>query len=1372
MVARFRWLGLFCLAGLACAAADRLPAFPGAEGAGAFTPGGRGGDVYRVTNLNDSGPGSLRYGIQNAKGPRTIVFDVSGTIVLASPLSVNKPYLTLAGQTAPGEGITVSGWTTSVSNTHDVIVRYMRFRAGDVNCPKMQGDTLDVDRSTDVILDHVSASWSIDEALSVTDADRTTVQWSFITESLNQSCHEKGEHGYGSLIRYGAGTLTFHHNLYAHNHSRNPRVGDNITLDFVNNVVYDYGLHGGEAGYSGAADEGTTRVNYVGNYVIAGPNTDASRRSRAFHGGSANTLVNQAGNLIDGNLNQIRDGVDTGWNMFVAPYTPQPARFGVPEVRTTGAAAAYRRVLDSAGSSLVRDAVDLRLVSEVEQDGGKVINSQNDVGGWPELKSGPAPKDTDGDGIPDAWELAYGLNPADPSDGPAITASGYSSLELYLNDLIAPGAGGSVIVDDAFADGDSQNQDLPGSLRVFNGRTNNIRTDQTGSVTFDVRPAGTSSEAFWAYFTDAGSPVVLGVGDKLSVSVTFSVSGFLANGADIRWGVLDSLGTRNTTNLSGGMNDSTFVGDPGYGLDFYASGAGNPFVLGRRTVLSSANVFNSFGDFATIPGSGAMSRQPLSDGTPYTLTYSIERLRQTETRLSATVTGGNLDGLTYSGVESAATPATSFDYFAFRIGGTSFASKIAFTRLLVEYLPAAPIIVSQPQPSSLTVQVGSNVTLAIAASGSSLEYRWRKDGQLITGNDSAAAPTLNLMNVQTSDAGAYTATVSNAGGTVTTRPVTLRVSVTPVLPAPAITSQPASVTVVLGGTATLTVAATGDGLLYQWFRNGSLIPGVAAASLTISNAQVSDSAAYAVVISNTSGSIASVAATVLVVSPGAFTGLYPYPGYTNACIDYQLGIEYDRPVKAGRSGRIRVFDAAGASVDAIDMAANPQTRVIGGVPFSYSPVIVSGNRALITLHGSLAYGQQYKVVVEPGVLLDADGAPVAGLDESDGWSFTTRSAGPAADASAITVGGGGQSDFCTVQGAIDFVPVNNTQPVTITVSPGTYNEIVYVPSSKPFITVRGVDRDATVIQYANNNSRNPSTVGRALFGVDAASFTLQDITVVNTTPKGGSQAEAFRGNNQRILLNRVTLKSYQDTLLLQGAGMVNDSYIEGDVDFMWGAGAVFIQNSELKGLSSGGYYTQIRNGKGQNGYVFLNSKLTGAGGVSGMYLSRIDPGVYPSSQVVFINCAMGPHIDPAGWMLNNATTAPDLRFWEYGSKTLEGAPLDVTRRAPFSRQLTAAEAAQWNDPAFVLGWSPVNLTAAATDSGVRVRWTGSQASAAWIGVYEPGSADSAPLARASITGASGTLELPIRTSEPSFEVRMFTGNGKRAATSNRVAVRR
>jgi pectin methylesterase-like acyl-CoA thioesterase len=288
----------------------------------------------------------------------------------------------------------------------------------------------------------------------------------------------------------------------------------------------------------------------------------------------------------------------------------------------------------------------------------------------------------------------------------------------------------------------------------------------------------------------------------------------------------------------------------------------------------------------------------------------------------------------------------------------------------------------------------------------------------------------------------------------------------------------------------------------------------------------------------------------------------------------------------------------------------------------------------------------------------------------------------------LTVAADNSGDFCTLQSAIDFVPANNTIPVTITVRKGTYNEINYIASNKPFITIRGEDRNNTIVQYPNNANLNAGN-SRAMFGIDAPDFTLENMTLWNTTPKGGSQAEALRTNNVRTLINHVNLKSFQDTVFMNGTALVNDSYIEGDVDFMWGNGAIYFQNSELRSVSSGGYYTQIRNGQGQFGNVYVNCKLTASDGVTGDYLARIDPTVFPYSQVVYINSQMGPHIAPVGWLLNNSNSAPNVQFWEYHSTDFNGRPVDVSQRLGVSRQLTDAEAARFLDPAYVLnGWKP------------------------------------------------------------------------------------
>lgn len=939
--------------------------------------------------------------------------------------------------------------------------------------------------------------------------------------------------------------------------------------------------------------------------------------------------------------------------------------------------------------------------------------------------------------------------------------------------------GQRTILDDTFADGNSQNQDLANnSVFLFNGRTNNIRREQPGSVTLDMTPAGTGSEAVWAYFTPAGSPVTLGIGDKLTVAVTFSLTGFANNGQDIRWGVFDSLGTRNTTNLGGGQNDATFINDTGYGLQFYGSGPGTPFVLGRRTVLTNANVFNNFGDFATIAGEGPNARQALQDNTRYTLSYTIERVSATATRLNVVVTGGTLTDYTYTGTETSSAPLTSFDYFAFRVGGTNFARTMSFHEVKVVYSPAPPVITAQPQLSSLTVQVGSSVTLSCGAAGSEIAFQWLRDGRPIAG---ATSSTLTLDSVQLADTGSYTARISNAGGSVTSNAVTLKVSTSPVLPAPKVSRQPASTQITLGESGTLSVDATGAGLVYQWFKNGSVIPNANGPQLVLSNVQIADTGSYFVVISNESGSIASAAAGVLVVSALRATAISPWNGQPEACVDKPLSIEFDQPVTAGKSGRIRIANAAGEVVDTIDLAASPQSRILAGVPYNYFPLLIDGRTVTIYPHQQLAYGETYTVSLEPGVLTDAAGAPYSGLDDPAVWRFRTRATAPRTGLSAITVAGDGTGDFCTIQGAVDSLPATNTTPVTITLRRGTYPEIVYIPTGKAFITVRGEDRDQTVIAYPNNNNLNPATATRPTFAVDAPDFTLENLTIWNTTIKGGSQAEAFRSSNRRVLLNRVNLRSYQDTALIQGTGFVTDSYLEGDVDFMWGGGAVYWQNCELRGLSSGGYYTQIRNGQGQAGNVYVNSRLTAPDGVTGMYLARIDPGVFPYSQVVWINVAMGPHIIPAGWLLNNATTAPNVQFWEYRSTDLAGAALNVSARAPFSRQMTAQEAAQWSDPAFVLGgWVPytVNTVSSAVAAGatLAVNWSAAQGHSAkdWVGLYDEGAPDTQPLAWFYI-GAPNTgrtnFTAPARAGR--FEVRAFLNDGfTRAAVSNVVTVTR
>lgn len=415
-------------------AALPVPAFPGAEGFGRFAQGGRGGQVFLVTTLEDYArreppiPGSLRAACA-AQGPRTIVFAVSGTMHLKESLRITEPFVTIAGQTAPGDGICLADHDLSIRDTHDVIVRYLRVRPGDVAQKEL--DALSVYRSQNVIIDHCSVSWSSDETLSVTGEGCTnvTVQWCFITESLNRSVHAKGEHGYGSLIRTD-GDVTYHHNLYAHHKTRCPRPGTYGSerggcLEFVNNIIYDWRS---PAGYT---SEDKATMDYIGNFLRRGPST--TDKGRIFSVGGQGTTLYLAGNVLEGDDAGLNDNWKWIAHAELATRSAVPVTNGT--VRAEPATIALERVLAEGGASRPRrDAVDERIVREVRTGGGRIIDSQAEVGGWPELRSTVPPADADRDGLPDDWERRHGLDPQNAADGAHdADADGYTTLEEYLN---------------------------------------------------------------------------------------------------------------------------------------------------------------------------------------------------------------------------------------------------------------------------------------------------------------------------------------------------------------------------------------------------------------------------------------------------------------------------------------------------------------------------------------------------------------------------------------------------------------------------------------------------------------------------------------------------------------------------------------------------------------------------------------------------------------------------------------------------------------------------------------------------------------------------------------------------------------------------
>lgn len=463
-------IGILCCCCSLSSIGQTQLAFPTAEGYGKFTVGGRGGKIYEVTNLNDSGEGSLRAAVE-AKEPRTVVFRVSGTIDLKSNLDISNPYITIAGQTAPGDGICLKRYPLMI-RASEVIIRHIRVRLGDE--AGVAADAISSRYNTNVILDHVSASWSVDETLSLYHCENVTVQWCLVAESMYHSKHGKGTHGFGGI--WGGNRSSYHHNLLAHHTSRNPRFASGVGhTDYRNNVIYNWGYnsaYGGENQQKGSEKFIFSTLNMVANYYQPGPAT--VKRQMSYRVVSPSSRAGDADygkwhvadNFMQGNAEVTADN----WNGGVQANNGQPqpesfvSKFKLDQpwdampITQQSAQAAYQSVLDNVGATLPRrDVVDSRIIAETRSGNATyegpaykekyaknlkdssaktgIIDSQTDVGGWPELKSAPAPADTDHDGMPDEWEMQHKLDPKNPEDRNQVAPDGYTMLEKYLNGI-------------------------------------------------------------------------------------------------------------------------------------------------------------------------------------------------------------------------------------------------------------------------------------------------------------------------------------------------------------------------------------------------------------------------------------------------------------------------------------------------------------------------------------------------------------------------------------------------------------------------------------------------------------------------------------------------------------------------------------------------------------------------------------------------------------------------------------------------------------------------------------------------------------------------------------------------------------------------
>jgi hypothetical protein len=609
-------------------------------------------------------------------------------------------------------------------------------------------------------------------------------------------------------------------------------------------------------------------------------------------------------------------------------------------------------------------------------------------------------------------------------------------------------------------------------------------------------------------------------------------------------------------------------------------------------------------------------------------------------------------------------------------------------------------------PTSQTVITGNNATfIASVSANPAATISWTRNGVTVPGANSSS---LTVTNAQYpgDDQANYCITASNACGTNT-----VCATLTVIVP-PTITNQPASLVVTNGQQASFTVVAGGvPSPSYQWNFGGAPISGAGNSSALTANLVIpavtpGNAGTYSVTVSNSAGVVTSTSVTLTVNSASlAIAGTSPANGQSGVCYDTPLAITFNQPPSVGSSGTVKIYNTANPStpVDTIDMSLGAlQSRTVGGVTLNAYAVIINGNVATVYPHaGVMTFGQSYFVTIDNGAFLDASGANYPGLTNTSGWTFTTKSTGPA-NSTNLVVAADGSGDFLTVQGAIDSVPANNTTPTAINVGVGTFTEVVRV-NTKNNISIIGASRAQTIVQYPNNNNINPASGTRPSFGFTSANdCSVQNLTITNSTPHGGSQAEAlYINSSKRFICLNANVDSYQDTILCNAAGdqeYIQDSHVQGDVDFIWGEGTLYATNCELTSMTSGGHLTQPRTEQGYNGLGFVNCLIDGAPGVTGSDLGRdaanSGNGDYYYGQDAYINCRMDTNvIIPAGWILGSGTLQADttfLRFWEFDSVDLSGNPVNTSSRVPWSTEIdgnTATNDVQ-NLSAWFSGWIP------------------------------------------------------------------------------------
>jgi pectin methylesterase-like acyl-CoA thioesterase len=1235
---------LFILMVLLCTASQNLfaqqPAFPGAEGAGMYTSGGRGTTttpttVFEVTNLNDDGqPGSLRYALTASATYRTVVFRVSGTIHLTSKLNI-RANTTIAGQTAPGDGICVADYPVVISGDN-VIVRYMRFRMGDKNQNKGQVDGSGGDDAfgalgaSNVIIDHCSVSWSSDEALTIYRGDNLTIQWSFITEPLNYSYHwETGDtdweqHGYGGI--WGAKRGSMHHNLIADCRNRTPRFAGISTYtpntigvenaDFRNNVIYNWGInnvYGGEGG----------NYNVVNNYYKYGPNTSSGVRYRVCNPSFSATVpygkwyVN--GNYVDGSATNTADN-------WAGGVVPQGGSADIPTVKaltafdlgypltTETALDAYENVLQKAGCSLPnRDTLDQRIVNDVRNRTGRIIDVQGGyphgtpydqtVNAWPALNSTAAPADTDHDGMPDSYETANGLNPNDASDRNGVAANGYTNLENYLNSLAVPAVNTNPTIY-AYASFNSFLQTLgtPSAAQTFTVSGVNLTNDITITApsSYELSPDGTAWSNTVTLTLTSGSVASTTVRVRLNASANGNYSGNI------------SLASTGATTVNVAVSGTTSAASQGAWIIYQANELPTDFIPAFNASQQSqsfSNTIESDNDKAgnnllhmqtSTNASGNQWRQPLTAGSQQ-LTLVIRA----------------------KAIDAAANLVFDADL---DFGGYRWQTRI---------LSNGNYNLATGTASSTSGSLGINP----------LEwniYRFVKNGDQ------------GILYVNENPVAAYTATAASGSASY---------------------------------------FRFGDG-----WGSGMINSYIDWVAWDVTGAYSPSDAPLPSSLAGNSNPELTVTGTL---------------GNFNQTIGTPSGNQIITVRGSHLTGNITITAPAGFEISEDDNTWSSSLNIVpdnGSVQSTIS----------VRLNSTVAGNYSGDITVT--------GSGVTTVTVAVSGSSHNPVVVPAGTNAVVAKDGSG--DYTSIQAAITAAPTGRTTPYKIYIKKGKYVEAVIIPANKPFIQLVGENLSETILSY-DNYSGKPKTTG-GTYGtndcgtliINAPDVMVMNLSVENSTaygknanatppaPGDGPQAVAVYTTSDRVVFFNCRFNGGQDTYYggnVKGTrAYLKNCYIDGNTDFMFGSSTIIFDTcivyprTRLDG-GSGGYLTAV-NTKPESGYgyVFRDCKITKNRGTTFYSLGRPwqnDGGVADASKshnkVAFLNTTMGSSINATGWSTWDAgTNTSYITYAEYNSKKYDGTPVDVSNRVPWSKQLTAAEAAKYynNDTVFVNANTPEMAT--------------------------------------------------------------------------------